>query len=329
MNTFANSIVRWLRSFIYELTSFFVLVVLFAGTLFGLSGGAILPLSVLIFLGLLTIMEKVASFEIKRVNKILRTDFQVVPNWFSDPFFSWSGLKERVTSLRSWMAISYVFIAFFWSVVGFVFSLLGISGILSLLIGLGVVAFINIDKSFEIVNGADIVNGNLQFKSGILEFSFDNQGDSGSFAWSLQSWPVIVGSIVLILLSIWLVPKIARASAKLVESLLTGTSLPIIETKFKKRFSGSKISERQVREAMQSNSVSEDIGELSNREREILALMAQGKTNAGIAKILYINEGSVEKHISNILSKLGIDGGDDTHRRVAAVLKYLGLQPSD
>jgi DNA-binding NarL/FixJ family response regulator len=80
---------------------------------------------------------------------------------------------------------------------------------------------------------------------------------------------------------------------------------------------------------MQSQELSKDLKELSNREREILALMAQGKTNAGIAKTLYITEGSVEKHISNILNKLGIDGGDDTHRRVAAVLKYLGLAPSD
>jgi DNA-binding NarL/FixJ family response regulator len=115
----------------------------------------------------------------------------------------------------------------------------------------------------------------------------------------------------------------------LVESLLSGTALPTIEAEFKKRFSKNKISERQVREAMQSQVLSKDLEELSNREREILALMAQGKTNAGIAKTLYITEGSVEKHISNILNKLGIDGGDDTHRRVAAVLRYLGLAPSD
>ncbi|NBX28134.1 MAG: LuxR family transcriptional regulator, partial [Chitinophagia bacterium] len=74
---------------------------------------------------------------------------------------------------------------------------------------------------------------------------------------------------------------------------------------FKKRFSSKKISERQVREAMQSQVLSQDMAGLSNREQEILALMAQGKTNAGIAKILYITEGSVEKHISNILSKFG------------------------
>ncbi len=127
MKTIANSLPRWMRSFTYQLTSFFVLIVLFAGTLFGLSSGAILPLSVLIFLLLLTIMEKVATFEIKRANKILRTDFQIVPNWFSTPFFSWDGLKERVTSLRSWMAIAYVFVAFFWSVLGIIVTVIGFS----------------------------------------------------------------------------------------------------------------------------------------------------------------------------------------------------------
>jgi len=329
MKTITNPLIRWMRSFVYELTSFFVLMVLLVGTLFGLSSGAILPLAVVIFLGLLTIMEKVASFEIKRANKILRTDFQIVPNWFSNPFFSWDGLKERVTSLRSWMAIVYIFVAFFWSVLGFLITLIGISGFLTLLISVGLVAFINFNKSFELVDGADIVNGNIQFKSSILEFNFDNQGDSARWAWSFQSWPAILFSILILILSIWLVPKISRASAKLVESLLSGTALPSIEAEFKKRFSSKKISERQVREAMQSQVLSQDMEGLSNREQEILALMAQGKTNAGIAKILYITEGSVEKHISNILSKLEIDGGDDTHRRVAAVLKYLGLSPSD
>jgi DNA-binding NarL/FixJ family response regulator len=274
-------------------------------------------------------MERVAIFEINRTNKILQTDFQIVPNWFSTPFFSWDGLKERVTSLRSWMAIAYVFVAFFWSVLGFIVTVIGFIGILSLLISVGLLTFINFSRSFEIVDSADIVNGNIQFKSSILEFNFDNQGDSARLAWSLQAWPAILVSIIVIILSIWLVPKIARASAKLVERLLSGTALPTIEAEFKKRFSKSRISERQVREAMQSQALSKDIEELSNREREILALMAQGKTNAGIAKTLYITEGSVEKHISNILNKLGIDGGDDTHRRVAAVLKYLGLAPSD
>lgn len=54
--------------------------------------------------------------------------------------------------------------------------------------------------------------------------------------------------------------------------------------------------------------------------------MAQGKSNAGIAKALYITEGSVEKHISSILLKLGLPVEEENHRRVLAVLKYLGIE---
>jgi DNA-binding NarL/FixJ family response regulator len=53
--------------------------------------------------------------------------------------------------------------------------------------------------------------------------------------------------------------------------------------------------------------------------------MAEGKSNAGIAKSLYITEGSVEKHVSSILSKLGLTVEAENHRRVLAVLTYLGL----
>lgn len=320
---------RWFRSFFYELTSFFVLTVLLVIALVGLGSGAILPISLLLFLGLLSIMEYVAKSEIRRTNKMLRTDFQVVPNWFSAPFFSWDGFKERVTSPRSWMALAYIFIAFGWSAVGFVVAVALFVGILILLISLGVIAFVNFSKSFQIRDNIDSLNGNFHFKSPILEFSFNNNGDVGKLAWSLQSWPAILFSAILIMLAIWLIPRIARESAKLVEKLLSGTALPTIEYEFKKRFAGKKISERQVREAMRSEPVREELSELSNREREILALMAQGKTNAGIAKTLYLTEGSVEKHISNILSKLDIHGGADTHRRVIAVLKYLRISPTE
>lgn len=57
--------------------------------------------------------------------------------------------------------------------------------------------------------------------------------------------------------------------------------------------------------------------------------MAQGKSNAGIAKSLYITEGSVEKHISSILSKLELNAEADSHRRVLAVLKYLGIDSNN
>ncbi|NJP98839.1 helix-turn-helix transcriptional regulator, partial [Nonomuraea sp. FMUSA5-5] len=62
---------------------------------------------------------------------------------------------------------------------------------------------------------------------------------------------------------------------------------------------------------------------LSAREREVLALMAEGRSNAGIARRLWVTEGTVEKHVRSILTKLGLSETDDDHRRVLAVLTFL------
>jgi len=63
---------------------------------------------------------------------------------------------------------------------------------------------------------------------------------------------------------------------------------------------------------------------LTAREREVLALMAEGRTNAAIAAELVVGEGAVEKHINSIFAKLGLAPADRDHRRVLAVLRYLG-----
>jgi DNA-binding NarL/FixJ family response regulator len=62
---------------------------------------------------------------------------------------------------------------------------------------------------------------------------------------------------------------------------------------------------------------------LTPREREVLGLMAEGKTNTAIARSLVVTAGAVEKHISNIFSKLDLPATDEDHRRVLAVLAYL------
>jgi DNA-binding NarL/FixJ family response regulator len=62
---------------------------------------------------------------------------------------------------------------------------------------------------------------------------------------------------------------------------------------------------------------------LTAREREVVGLMAEGQSNAGIAKALWITHGAVEKHIKHIFSKLGIPATLDTHRRVLAVITFL------
>jgi DNA-binding NarL/FixJ family response regulator len=65
------------------------------------------------------------------------------------------------------------------------------------------------------------------------------------------------------------------------------------------------------------------IGSLTPREREVLELMAEGRSNAAIARALVVSGGAVEKHVRNIFAKLDLPASDDDHRRVLAVLAYL------
>jgi DNA-binding NarL/FixJ family response regulator len=87
---------------------------------------------------------------------------------------------------------------------------------------------------------------------------------------------------------------------------------------------GTALDPEVVAQLMVPRRADDPLSVLTPREREVLAAMAEGRTNVGIATLLGITEGATEKHISNIFGKLDLPDSQNDHRRVLAVLTYLG-----
>jgi DNA-binding NarL/FixJ family response regulator len=88
---------------------------------------------------------------------------------------------------------------------------------------------------------------------------------------------------------------------------------------------GSALDPHVVASLVSGRGEDDPLGELTEREHEVLELMAQGLTNTGIAKRLYLSERTVEAHIRHVLRKLGVPESEDGHRRVLAVLAHLSV----
>jgi DNA-binding NarL/FixJ family response regulator len=89
------------------------------------------------------------------------------------------------------------------------------------------------------------------------------------------------------------------------------------------RKGGAVVDPALVHELLAARRVRDPLEALSPREREVLALMAEGRSNAGVAHQLWVTEGTVEKHVRSILMKLRIAETSDDHRRVLAVIAFL------
>ena len=86
---------------------------------------------------------------------------------------------------------------------------------------------------------------------------------------------------------------------------------------------GAVVDPALVGELVAARRATDPLAELSAREREVLTLVAQGRSNAGIARRLFVTEGTVEKHVRSILAKLDLPETQDDHRRVLAVIAFL------
>src|SRR6266536_1410781 len=86
---------------------------------------------------------------------------------------------------------------------------------------------------------------------------------------------------------------------------------------------GSVVDPALVQELVTARRRDDPLAVLSVREHEVMELMAEGRSNAGIARRLWVTEGTVEKHVRSILAKLSLPETDDDHRRVLAVVAFL------
>ena len=224
-------VARRLRELIYIISSFPILLALFVIVTTALSTGAFIPLAVMVILLLLTAMEFLAHFEVKRTNWLLKSGIEPShEKWFTEKFFSWEGAKERAVSARSWLAIAYVFLAFGLSILGLVVALLAITAVAGLLVVVGVIIVTPTSGTIHLNQNG--FSGNLllnidanNFQAQFLGFDIKDGPVNGSFNWTYSSPLYLVLSILLIVVAVALVPLIAKWQKELVVKFLSARSI--------------------------------------------------------------------------------------------------------
>ena len=113
-----------------------------------------------------------------------------------------------------------------------------------------------------------------------------------------------------------------RRTGYLLKSRVTDVA-EFVETLKQISEGGSVIDPALIQELLAARRIEDPLAILTAREREVLRLMAEGRSNVGIAKNLWVTEGTVEKHVRGILAKLRLPPSEDDHRRVLAVVAFL------
>jgi DNA-binding NarL/FixJ family response regulator len=113
-----------------------------------------------------------------------------------------------------------------------------------------------------------------------------------------------------------------RRTGYLLKSRVTDVA-EFVDTLERVQRGGSAVDPVLVQELVAARRADDPLAVLTDREREVLALMAEGRSNAGIGQALWVTEGTVEKHVRSILMKLRLPETAEVHRRVLAVLAFL------
>jgi len=113
-----------------------------------------------------------------------------------------------------------------------------------------------------------------------------------------------------------------QRSGYLLKSRVTDVS-EFVETLERIVKGGSVVDPALIQELVAARRVDDPLDVLTARESEVLSLMAEGRSNVGIAHQLFVSEGTIEKHVHSILMKLDLPGTEGDHRRVLAVIAYL------
>jgi hypothetical protein len=195
-------------------------------------GGGFLPFMALMLLALLTVAEHFAAFEIRRTNKIMKSSIQQPERpWYSEPFWSWEGVKQRLSSTKAWFAIAYVFAAIF-------FSTLGVSIMILFWLSVAVLFF-----ATGVINPSDwswVYNLNESEAVGRLSFFVDSDKVQATFVgtqsidseipsqitWVYTSGWTLTLCIFFILLNIFTLPMLAKHMRDVTANLLGANALP-------------------------------------------------------------------------------------------------------
>lgn len=195
-------------------------------------GGGFLPFMLLLLLALLTAAEYFVEFEIRRTNKIMNADIeQPVRPWYSTPFWSWDGAKQRLTSSKAWFAIAYVFAAIFFSSIGVTILVFFWLSVAVLIFALGFITPSNWSWVFNL--NEQEATGKISFlvDPDKVQFAFNGTQSIDSeipnqMTWVYTSGWTIAVCMLFILLNIFVIPVLAKHMRDVAANLLGANVLP-------------------------------------------------------------------------------------------------------